>query len=448
MIRKPIRLVAGLALVGLLGVVAVAPAGATTRAQSSTQGVTDDEIEIVALVSDLDGLRAKFGNVFSEKLTTGNLLKRWQSIADDYGPINGRKIVVKPAVWDPTSNATFEKACTQATQDNKPFVVVNGNGFRASSLGCIAVDNQTPVFFGESVYGALQKAAGDNLFSLAPPAELAGLNAVKVTKEQGLVKPSSKIGILSSNEPSGQAAGNAVEAEAKKLKLNVASKVEVNGLAADPNTINKESAAAVATMKAAGVDTVFVVIPFTSSKGFYTEAASSNAGFQTILVDASSSMCTVYGATQLPGTIAGTPCVTTFDARTTVAKDGVKKDSAFEASCRKQFDATFNEKSQAGAPAGDTKPINGVVYVEDFAPNECTIMQTLLPAIKKAGKKLTWAKVAAQLKKDSKVPTAYMSGGTGSFGAKKQYLADKVHLLTLAAADDKTAKDAAGLFNG
>ena len=56
------------------------------------QGVTDDEIQVVALVADLDGLRSK-GLIAQPKLTTGNLLKRWQAYADAYGPINGRKIV-------------------------------------------------------------------------------------------------------------------------------------------------------------------------------------------------------------------------------------------------------------------------------------------------------------------------------------------------------------------
>jgi len=447
MFRKPFRALAGLAVVSLLAGALALPAGAATHSAASVQGVTSSEIDITAIVSDLDGLRAKFGNVFSAKLTTGNLLKRWQSLADAYGPINGRKVVVKGAVWDPTDNTTFDKACTQATQDQKAFLVVQGNGYRPSSIGCVTVDNKTPFFFGESVYPALQQASGDNLFSLGVPSDLSGLNTVLVAKEQNLIPTTAKIGILSANEPGVKAAGDAAEAEAKKVGYTVASKIEVNSLSADPTIINRETAASVATFKAAGVDTVISAVNFTQAKGYYTEVANTNAGFKTILVDAASSMCTIYGASQIPASMAGSNCVTTWDTRSVPAKNAVKKDNAFEAECRKQFDTTFAETSQPGAPAGD-KTVNGVNYTEDFAPNECTIMSVLLPAIKKAGKSLTWAKVAANLKKTTKAPAAYMSDGTGGFGPKKNYFATSVHSAVLVGADGTTAKDASGLYGG
>ena len=45
--------------------------------------------------------------------------------------------------------------------------------------------------------------------------------------------------------------------------------------------------------------------------------------------------------------------------------------------------------------------------------NECQIMNLLLPAIEKAGKKLTWAKVATNLRKTTKAPAIYSSNGEG-----------------------------------
>src|SRR6185436_2720531 len=127
-------------------------------------------------------------------------------------------------------------------------------------------------------------------------------------------------------------------------------------------------------------------------------------------------------------------------------KDGVKKDTAAEAKCRTVFDKTFTETSQPGVPSGDIVTPTGT-YVEDFASNECQIMNLLLPAIEKAGKKLTWAKVAKNLEKTSG-SAIYASGGEGSYTAKKHYFNDNVHLVNLAAANAQTAKDAAGLFNG
>lgn len=83
-----------------------------------------------------------------------------------------------------------------------------------------------------------------------------------------------------------------------------------------------------------------------------------------------------------------------------------------------------------------------------MSPNECNILNILLPAMEKAGKKLTWAKVAKNIKAIKNGPAAYMSDGKGSFGPKKSYYADYMHLMTLNAANARTVKDANGLFNG
>lgn len=465
MFRKPTRLLAGLMLLGLLGTAIVAaPAGATVRSQSETQGVTDDEITVVALVSDLDGLRSKGFNL-PPKLTTGNLLKRWQGYADsfcqqlategtkgvkasgDSCTINGRKVVVKPAVWDPIDATTFDKACTQATQDNSPFVVVNGNGYRQSSLACITVDNQTPMFYGESVYGDLVKASGNRLVSLGLEAESNAATTASLLKKAQLADKTAKIGILSGNEPGIKAAGDALETELKKAGYNVAQKVEVNTLQADPTAINRESGAAVGTFQAAGVDTVMVLIPFTATSGYYQEQARSNAKFKNIIVDASSSLCTQFGASRTPAEVVGSPCITTWDTRALATKDGVKADNAFEAQCRAAFDKFANQKSQAGVPAGDVTA-GGVTYTEDLPPNECTMMSVLIPAIAKAGKSVTWDKVYKNILKTGKGPAAYMSNGEGQFAKGKPYYATQVHVETLNTANADTAKDAKGTFNG
>jgi hypothetical protein len=75
-------------------------------------------------------------------------------------------------------------------------------------------------------------------------------------------------------------------------------------------------------------------------------------------------------------------------------------------------------------------------------------MSLLLPAIKKAGKDLTWPKVYDNLLKTTQAPAAYMSNGEGGFGKNKTYFVNQVHLMSLNAANAQTPKDANGLFNG
>ncbi|MFO1537459.1 MAG: hypothetical protein ACKOVH_06485 [Actinomycetota bacterium] len=463
MFRSPFRLLAGVVLVGLIGATMVAPAGAAGRTQAQ-QGVTDNEITIVSLVSDLDGLRSR-GFPLGAKLTTGNLVKRWQGYADAFCKaaaedgikgvkvsgntctINGRKVTVKPAVWDPIDATTFDKACIQATQDNKPLVVVQGNGYRQSSIGCITVDNKTPMFFGESVYAALNKASGNRLLTLGVEAEPNAKATVALIKKTDLIPGTAKICILGGNEPGLKAAADALDKELKAAKYTVSQRVDVNTLSADPTVQNRESGAAVATFKSAGCDTVFVVIPFTASAGYYQEAQRSNAGFKTLIFDAATSLCTQFGASRTPAEVAGAPCVTTWDTRAVPAKNAIKADNAFEKQCRTDFDAFMGGKSLPGVPAGDVTA-GGVTYSEDFAPNECTIMSLLIPAIAKAGKKVTWDKVYDQVIASGKGPAAYMSNGEGQFTKGKQYYATQIHVQTLNTANANTAKDANGLFNG
>lgn len=92
--------------------------------------------------------------------------------------------------------------------------------------------------------------------------------------------------------------------------------------------------------------------------------------------------------------------------------------------------------------------MNGVTYIEDMPAMECTMSYLLLPAIKKAGRNLTWDKVYANLLSTTKAKTAYMSNGEGGYGKNKPYLVNQMHLVTLTAAKADTPQGAGGTFNG
>ena len=101
-------------------------------------------------------------------------------------------------------------------------------------------------------------------------------------------------------------------------------------------------------MKAAGVDSVVVVVPFTVNSSFFDEATKSQAGFKYMLIDAASSLCTQFGASRITAPIGDSvPCVTTWDTRAVAAKNAVKKDNAFEAKCRKIMDAALQRDHAA-----------------------------------------------------------------------------------------------------
>ena len=447
MIRKPYRFVV-LVCTAALCTALFAGAGAAS-VPSAQQGITKDSVEVVVLVADLDGLRAQ-GLSLPAKLTVANLTKRWQGYFDAYGKVNGRSVKVTPVVWNPVDPKSFEPTCIKATQDNKPFAVLNANGYRASSVGCITVDNSTFMFYGESVYGALQDASGKKLVSLGVPAEESAKTGASIVVKEKFFPKTAKIGILSGNEPAIKAAGDTTEAELKKAGYTVAQKTEINIVGQDTAAQLRDAQASVATMKAAGVDTVVVVVPFTVNSSFFDEAKSSNAGFQYMLIDAASSLCTQFGASRVPAAIGSSsvPCVTTWDTRAVNAKNAIKKDNAFEAKCRSTMDAAMNEKTQPGVPAGDVTDAAGVTLTEDFAPNECTMVDLFMQALKKAGKNPTTDKLYDGFLTLKKNPAAYMSNGEGGFSKTKPYFANEVHLEVLNLANTQTAKDANGLYNG
>jgi hypothetical protein len=447
MVRKPFRLVVVLCAAALITGLLAGPGVAS--APRTQQGVAKDSVEVVVLVADLDGLRAQGLNL-PAKLTTGNLAKRWQGYFDALGPVNGRKIKVVPVTWNPADPTSFEQTCTKATQDNKPFAVLNSNGYRASSVGCITVDNNTFMFYGEAVYSELQKASGKKLVSLGVPAEVAATTGVNIINKEKFFPKSAKIGILSANEPAIKAAGDTAESQLKKAGYTIAQKTEINLVGQDAAAQARDAAAAVATMKAAGVDTVVVVVPFTVNSSFFDEAQKSGAGFKYMLIDAASSLCTQFGASRVPATVgnAAVPCVTTWDTRAVNAKNAIKKDNAFEANCRKVMDATLNEKTQPGVPAGDVTDANGVTLTEDVAPSECVMADLFVKALKKAGKNPTTDKLYDAFLTIKNNGAAYMSNGEGGFSKNKTYFSKQVHLEVLNLASTQTPKDANGLYNG
>jgi hypothetical protein len=442
--RVLVSLVVG---IGLAAAVLSAPSGAatSTAALADAQGVTKDTIEVVLLVPDIDGLKEK--GISISNLSTADFVNRLAGYAEAYGPINGRKIVIKPVAWDPIDVTSMDKACISATQDNEPFVVINGSGYQTSSIPCITVDNETPFITGDMSYGALQKGSGKNLVTVSLPSEVAATGAVKALDRAKILPKSTKIGILSNNSPAVKAAGDTLERELKKSGYDVVKKVELNGLAADVGLLGREGTAAVTTFQDAGVEAVFSPQVFLS--GFLSEKARTGADFEVFLIDGQANTCTPISVSQVIAAADGATCITAWDSASEPTKDAIKPDNALEAKCRKEHDAaTGVETTPGGSGAPRTVPDVGT-FPADISPLECNIASFLFPAIEKAGKNPTWDKVYAAILKSANLPTAYLSNGKGGFGKNKPYFTNPVmHFEKLSFADASTPKDEHGLYNG
>ncbi len=414
-------------------------------------GVTEDSVKVGVLVSDLDGLRES-GLDLPEKLTTDHLASRWINTFDEWnaeGGINGRTIEPVVITWDPVDPASFEEACNQAALDEEVFMVVNANGFRAGSLPCLTVDNDTFVFFGESVGQETLEASGENLITLGVPVEISAATAANVALEDGFVEEGDRVGILSGNEPAIQAGGNEVEAALQEAGYEVR-KIEVNNLQADVAAINQETAAAVGTFEAEDVDFVFVMLPFTNVSGFFGEAGESGSRFEYMIVDVSSSSCTAFGASRTPVQAAGAPCVTTWDSWTMPNGEGIREPNEFEVQCRETWDATYNEESYPGVPSGDNLTTSdGRTLTNDFAQNECTMLPLLKQALEDAGEDLTHASLYEAFLGIESAEGALISDGEGGFGPDKPFFANNMRAVTLVVNTPDAPLDANGeTYNG
>jgi hypothetical protein len=440
------RAAAAFVATAVLATLVALPASARTRqaVPAAQQGITSDQIQVVLLIPDIDTLKSKG---ISSLSTNESFTKKFTGYVDAFGPINGRKVNVKVLGWDPIDATSFDRVCTEATQDTKPFVVVNGTGYQTAAIPCIAVDNKTPFVYGDQVSTNVQKAAGKNLVAVREPTEVTAATTAAIIAKENMIPKSAKIGILSNNEPTLKAGADKLESLLKKKGYNVVSKVEVNGLSSDLGTIFQGSAAAADTMKAAGVDTVIHTQSFSTLRPFFTQADKIGAQFKYFGMDAQASGCQPDSdnVRDMPKSVDGMQCVTTTDFKTLPDLSGLKADSAFEATCRQQYDAATGKPSVPGSYGQD---IGGTVYAEDFPAKECNIASILLPAIKKAGKNPTWDKVYANIMKTTKTPMAYASDGQGGYAKNKAYMPTKAQVAVLHYATADTPKDANGLYNG
>ena len=219
------------------------------------------------------------------------------------------------------------------------------------------------------------------------------------------------------------------------------------GLVGDPGQLRTTTGQAALTFQAEGVDTVFNVESFNPVPSFFAEGQKVGYNPKMFAIDGQSTTCNDAGVSRFVMENADITCITAFDGGAGLDGKGKHTDNAFEAKCRSEFDAAWNLDSQPGSPSAG-KTVNGVKYDEDFPPNECMLANLLLPAMKKAGKNLTWDKVQKNIMAVTKAPAAYMSGGEGGFSAKRPYYAKKMQFRKYVNAGTSTPQNPDGTFAG
>lgn len=155
------RSLAAVAVMGLL-VTGVSTAGASARADSTTPGVTKDQINLGVTYVDLSKLGATVGIDF------GDWQKIYEAVIADLnkkGGINGRKVKASFAPVEPLGTVPAQEACVKLTEDEHVFAVTGF--FLLDAPLCYVDQHATPVVNGTITKAGLARAKAP-WFSLEP----------------------------------------------------------------------------------------------------------------------------------------------------------------------------------------------------------------------------------------------------------------------------------------
>ncbi len=428
------------------------PVDSSEERIASDVGITSDSIKIAVVIPDLKGLR-DVGFPLPAALSNQHLVERFSSYFNDWnaaGGINGRMIEPVEISWNPLSTSSMEESCIKATLDEQVFMAVNGPGFSPEFIPCFTQDSDTLFLYGEVASQALIDLTPDRLFTLNPPAEVAGVVGVELAIEQAIITPDERIGILTMSDVSMQAASSTAERILETAGYETTT-ITVDGGSGDNAASNAESAAAVAQFTAEGVDHVFVMIPFIYASGFWGEVGAVQPEWGRTLIDSAPSNCTPFGASRTNPAAEGALCVTSYDSYAR-PEGGLRDDNEFQLTCRQEWlnhFPVFNGQSDVGVPSGEVglETFDGEFLNSDYAPWECTMVRFIKEALEGAGINPTRDSFANALRKVSG-PMAFRSNGQGAFGPSKNYYSTQMWVVRFTIVSPNTPRGEDGTFNG
>jgi hypothetical protein len=162
-------------------------AGASVRAESTTQGVTKDEIRLGITYVDLSKLRSTVNIDF------GDWRKIYEAVLADLNKkgINGRKVNASFAPVEPLGTIPAQEACVRLTQDDHVFAVTGF--FLLDAPACYLQQHATPVVNGTITKDGLARAKAP-WFSLEP-GDQSNAQAIDAFAADGAFK-GGKLGIV------------------------------------------------------------------------------------------------------------------------------------------------------------------------------------------------------------------------------------------------------------
>lgn len=387
------------------------------RAAGSTVGITKDAVRVALVVADLSLLTKQ--NLAPD---LGDPVKAAQAAVDEInasgGVAGGRKLVLTShkILNAPIATAeTLQRACVQATEEDKPLAVVIGAAVLVDVAQCVAGAHEQLAITMDSWQQRVYDDANGRLFSLATPL------SVSIERDyaywptlltQGGALDGKTIGIINQDRPANTtAAGTALKAALAKAHLAVAAEATVPY--PEGSLTCSQPDVAIEKMKQAKVDFVFLLAQNLCGAAIVKAAAqgSFKPQWATIGNNVTDTVAQFYA-----------PAKDNYDGAWGVGSVFPKATAAAD-KCAEIVERRAHLHLTRGSDAWG------------FAAVTCLQVKTLADALNAAKAPLTRESVVAAFEAMSSVPMA--AGPPGSFSAKKHDAGDYVFLEKYSAAEGK-----------
>jgi hypothetical protein len=389
-----------------------------SQASTSTRGVTKTSINVVFPVVAVNSLAGKLGfaedKEYNEQIPAINLFVNQINQA---GGINGRKINPIIVQFDPTNDANMQALCEQWTQGNPGvFAVIDGIGtWTGDNQLCVTQQGHTPLISAWSTISDWTQLGSPYLWWTGPDMAPVLDATVQWGMSSGRLGHGMKVGVVVSDQAADQAALNQYLMPDLK-KVGITPVVEtVAGNPDETAATSSDAQLAVEKMKAAGVQSVFPLLPENAFFPYVAAESSQQYYPQLLLSDYQSTVEVALGLIPEPyeQALNGQEGVTTetlggFDDARPEAQGG------YDPGVRSCYE-TWHKYHP--------KPIAGTTsfYIEEQGPIQawCGAIRLFAEAAKNAGPDLNRRTFVEAMSKITDYPGTLSP--TWSFGPKKMY---------------------------
>ena len=312
-------------VVGLVAWLALAPSGAggsggaagaaepklaaaasgtpVSQASTSDRGVSKTTINVVFPVVAVNGEAAQFGfSTDVEFNEQSNAIHLYVDQINKAGGINGRKINAMIVDFNPTNNASMQALCRQWTQGSPSvFAVVDGVGtWIEDNQLCVTQQGQTPLISAWSTTTNWTQLGSPYLWWTGPDQAPVLAATVKWGLSSGRLGQGKKVGVVVSDQAGDQSAlKNYLMPDLKAAGITP----QVATVAGNPDAsaqTNSDAQLAVERFKAAGVQSVFPLIPENAFFPYLSAETSQQYFPKLLLSDYESSIEVALGLIPVP----------------------------------------------------------------------------------------------------------------------------------------------------